>query len=55
MMVIIKGRGFTIKRRVTPICEVFEWLNELFNNGLIGGYLVNINDGIVTITIIERG
>lgn len=55
-MVIIRGTGFSMKRKHTPICEIFEVLNEMYKTGIIAGYLCKIDDnGNLTITIIERG
>lgn len=55
-MVIIRGTGFVMKRKETPICEIFDALNELYKLEIIGGYLCKIDDnGNLTITIIERG
>ncbi len=55
-MVIIRGTGFSMKRKHTPICEIFEVLNEMYKTGIIGGYLCSIDDdGDLIITIIERG
>lgn len=55
-MVIIKADGFAIKRKHTPICEIFERLNELYEAGIISGYLVTIADnGDVIITLLGRG
>lgn len=55
-MVIIRGTGFVMKRKETPICEIFKALNEMYKAGIIGGYLCDIDDnGNLTISIIERG
>lgn len=55
-MVIIRGTGFSMKRKHTPICEIFDALNEMYKTGIIGGYLCAIDDdGNLIITIIERG
>ena len=55
-MVIIRGTGFIMKRKHTPICEIFDTLNACYHDGIIGGYLCTIDDdGDLIITIIERG
>ena len=55
-MVIIRGTGFIMKRKHTPICEIFDVLNDMYKTGIIGGYLCSIDDnGNLTISIIERG
>ena len=55
-MIIIRGTGFVMKRKETPICDIFDTLNEMYKSGIIGGYLCKIDDnGNLTITIIERG
>ena len=54
-MVIIKAVGMTIKREHTPLCEIFDVLNEMVHNEIIAGYLVSVEDGNVIIKIRERG
>jgi len=55
-MVIIRGTGFSMKRKHTPLCEIFEALNDMYKTGIISGYLCNIDEnGNLIISIIERG
>ena len=54
-MVIIKAVGMTIKREQTPLCEIFDALNEMVTKEIIAGYLVSVRDGNVIINIKERG
>lgn len=54
-MVIIKAVGMTIKREQTPLCEIFDALNDMVSKEIIKGYLVSIRDGNVIININERG
>ena len=42
-MIIIKGDGFTIKRKSLPLCDVFSILNELSDAHIIKGYNVDIS------------
>ena len=54
-MVIIKATGLTVKREHTPICEIFDVLNNMYHQNIIAGYLVSIDDkGNLIIDIIER-
>lgn len=58
-MIIIKGDGFTIKRKSLPLCDVFSILNELCDANIIKGYdvditRVSISSKMTTITIFKN-